>query len=118
MAEIVYPPSLPALDRVPFTSFEGGDGAERFGNDRGPAKVRPVSTAVPDIWSMGHPAMSGGDLATLRSFRRDTLGQGALAFTMDSPFGGTGSFRFIGGIKARPLGGDKWSVTVQLEQLA
>lgn len=117
MATVVYPEALPHLEVRGKVSLQLGDGRLRSDTDRGPAKVRRVSTSVPSKWQFGREDFTLAQLNDFLDFFETDLEGGVLPFEMDNPLGGTADFRFVSTIEAKPLVDDLWSVTVQLEQL-
>lgn len=113
----VYPGSLPHLARLGHMDETLGADVLRTSMDAGPDKVRRLSSAAPDNLSMGHGSFTLAQKNTLGDFFRDTLQHGTLSFEMADPDGGLSSFRFLQGPRFQPVGGGKYSVSVQLERL-
>ena len=84
----------------------------------GPQKVRRRSSAAPDSLSLGHNSFTEAHKATLTEFFKDTLFAGSLSFSMTPPGGSAETFRFTAAPKFKPMGGGKYSVSVQLERLS
>lgn len=83
----------------------------------GPQKTRPRTSSTPDQLGLGHNAFTAAQKATMVTFFKETLAGGALSFTMADPSGGTSTFRFTAAPKFKPVGDDKYSLSVQLERL-
>lgn len=87
-----WPSTLPPI-RLPVQSSRQ-DGTIRTSMETGPQKVRRRFTATSRYYSFPL-RMTGAQFATLETFFDDTLGGGALTFTMDDPHTGSSeTFRF------------------------
>ena len=117
MSTPVYPASLPSLDRLSHLDINLGSNVRRTAMSTGPQKVRRVSTATPDPIAMGHRAFTQTQRNTFITFFKTTLSDGALAFEMADPLGGTSEFRFLQPPNIKPSGGDKWAISVRLERM-
>ena len=115
MAE-TWPVTLP-------TAVEGNyresppDNLLRSSMDVGPDKVRQRSTAGPRpiSWEM---LMTGAQTATFDTFYVTTLANGSLTFNFTMPrTGNSAELRFSAPPSYNYLGGDYWSVSMQMEIL-
>ncbi|UWQ77605.1 hypothetical protein K3725_09740 [Leisingera sp. S132] len=114
---VSFPGSLPSLDRLGGLGVAFGDGALRTSMEHGPAKVRPRFTAVPDSYTLFHPAYTGVQVAEFRAFWRVDLAQGSLPVLMVDPLDGLEAPFRLSAARLRPIGGGKWSITVPAERL-
>lgn len=115
---VIWPTGLPSLEIVGRFTLSEADNAIRTTMGIGPAKVRRRTTMAPLPVQMGHPALTAAQAALLSAFYVDTLGSGAVAFTMSDPRpGATGdaTFRFVQPPQFRPSAPDVWGVTCSLE---
>lgn len=112
-----YPASLPHLFRLSHQEETLGMDVLRTSMSAGPQKVRRRSSSKPDNLSLGHNAFTEAHKATLIEFFKDTLFGGALSFSMTPPGGSAGTYRFTAAPKFKPVGDDKYSLSVQLERL-
>lgn len=82
-----WPITLPQKLQRAGNSGSVGDGLVEYQPDYGPPIARVRTNAVVDMLG-GNMNVSKTQLATLRSFYRSTLMQGALPFTFPDPEGG------------------------------
>lgn len=82
----VWPETLP---QCPLRGYQEamGDGRLISQTDTGPGKMRRRSSTVPDTLT-GTFKASGAQLATLRTFVKDTLDEASLPFNYPAPRGG------------------------------
>lgn len=113
-----YPASLPHLFRVSHQEEELGMNVLRTSMDIGPDKTRRRTSNTPDSLSLGHNSFTEAHKATMTEFFKDTLFGGTLSFSMTPPGGSAETFRFTAAPKFKPMGGGKYSVSVQLERLS
>lgn len=87
--------------------------------DRGPAKVRRVTTAAVRLWSLSLQPLTAAEVNTLDTFFTTTTAGGALPFDMTHPRLGSRTVRFKPNSppKPDPLGGLYWRVSLSLEIL-
>lgn len=85
--------------------------------DVGPAKVRSRFTDGVDVYSCSIFA-TYAELATLDTFYKTTLNNGALPFTFLDPISNsTQTFRFINPPQIKPLGGVEFEISMDWEKL-
>lgn len=116
MTTPVWPATLPQKFLVRNYAEGGKDNLVRSENEIGPAKVRRrASAAVRPV--SGAIIVDDTQLATLRSFIADTIGDGALAFTFPAQSeAGTWLVRFREPIEIVPIG-VQWEIAIELEIL-
>lgn len=86
--------------------------------DTGPDKVRSRFTAVPDSYTLFHPAYTRAQVDEFIQFRKLDLSHGALSFSMRDPLlDELATFRFTSAPQFKPVGGGKWSLTISAEKL-
>lgn len=113
------PESWPLADEVLLDGYDEAfpDLLLRTQMDAPIAKVRRRFTAVAVPLRCAIPA-STDDVSTLETFFLTTLSGGSLSFSWVHPRKGTSvTMRFVSPPRPAPLGGDRWSVALDLEIL-
>jgi len=111
-------PSIPFFDaRQGFNEAAPVGATIRTQMDAGPVKVRRRFTAAPIQVQVRIPHLTKSELATFRTFYRDTIKMGSLSFTGTHPVtGATESFRFVEGYSVAPFA-DGFTIAATLEIL-
>ena len=113
-----YPPSLPDLDIVRGVTVAIGNQSMRTRMDHGPHKVRRMTSARPDAFTLAHPNFTDTEVETMEAFYDTTTKGGSLSFDMTDPLtGDTESWRFLSPPQFTSQGGDVWALSVELERL-
>lgn len=116
MTTPVWPASLPQYFLIRGYAEAARDNVVRSENEIGPAKARRRATAAARPVS-GLMIMTQAQLATLRTFLADTIGDGALAFTFPAQSeSGTWLVRLTQAVEFERIGAD-WEVSLDLEIL-
>lgn len=118
----VWPPYMPQTPVKDGASFGSPVNAIiRTGMDVGPDKSRPRTTAAIETMRLVFRTIPTADLVAFKSWHRNSLAMGALAFSFTDPIGGQPiTVRFAsdnGHYTPVPLGGGKWQLTVNFEVL-
>lgn len=114
-----WPGTLPQRFLIAGNQQAVGDGRLVSQTDTGPGKMRPRSSAVPDVFS-GSMRMTGAQWADLMTFGKTTLGGWSLPFTMPATDEGDDwlvRFRKDGLPSRTNIGGDRWTVSMTIEIL-
>lgn len=112
-----WPSDLPQVPPKDGYSEDPGDPVLRTETDVGPGISRRRFTASVISLKMNF-VLSTAETVILDTFWRDTLSYGALTFNWTHPrTGEDGTFKFKKGgqPKPTPLGGDYWSVDIEVE---
>lgn len=113
----IWPASLPQDPLRQGYGEEFGMDQARSQNDAGPHKVRPLSSASPDRLQLPFDC-TRAQVATLKTFVKDTLAQGSLAFDfLDPREQVTLSYRFLEKPRLGTLSETTWPVTIVIERL-
>jgi hypothetical protein len=81
---IVWPVTIPPLTQVEELREEPADGALRTDMDEGPAKVRKLTNANPDIVTF-EQLLTQTEVNDVRTFYKTTTSQGSLSFVDTHP---------------------------------
>ena len=123
MAEVIWPAGLPQAPQVARYSQVDQDRTVRTSMDVGPAKVRRRRTAAIETCEI-ELRLTRAQVATLKTFFRDTVQAGAVAFEWKHhETGQQVDYRFIAPPTFTPsaprqAGTEIWSATFQLEAMA
>lgn len=122
MADVIWPAGLPQAPQVAKYSQVDQDRTVRTSMDVGPAKVRRRATAAIETCEI-ELRLTRAQVATLKTFFRDTAQAGAVAFEWKHhETGQQVDYRFVGPPTFTPsaprqAGTEIWSATFQLEAM-
>lgn len=117
MADATWPVTLPTKPLIAGANETPPNLSVRSQMDAGPAKVRRRFTAGERLLTCDS-LMTGTQVATLDEFYLDTLGGGVLAFNWVNPrTDATVEMRFVQPPSYRPVGNNKYLVSLHLEIL-
>lgn len=103
MADLVWPPSLPASPLLRVTREQLGEQTLRTSMSAGPDKVRAVQSEGVDTFPVAF-VLTPEQVSTLREFFRSTTGGGSLPWQLTNPHTGVpADFRFVSAPVITPL---------------